>query len=558
METRPWQRHYDYDVPTTIRYPRIPAHDLMQVSVNAYPDKAALNFYGTETTFWELREQILFMANALAALGVKKGDRAGVHLPTCPQYVIAYHAILHLGAIVVNLNPMYTAEELKALAKNTGITTLFTFDMVLPNIRSLCGEVEIPRVIVTRVTDAIHGFNQSTPEEMNLEKSWHHFSLLLKGCSDKRFPKVEIAPNDPALIQFTGGTTGIPKGAVLTHANLVAATIQISLWGGSVAKLTPPERRYVMAVLPYFHVYGTIVVMSWALFNCTTQILVPRFEIDEFMGILEGFDKITFFPSVPTMINAIISHPKAAGMNLDRKLGMLNSGAAPMPVELISKIEDMGIYYSEGWGMSETTSLGISNPGLGLKKVGSIGIPWPDTDVKLVDVEEGKKEVPKGEPGEIIIKSPLVMQGYWNNPEETAGQMKDGWLYTGDIAVQDEDDYFFIVDRKKDMIIAGGYNVYPREIDEVLYQHPKIKDACSIGVPDEYRGETVKSFIVLNEGETITEKEVFEFCAEKLAPYKRPKMLEFRKDLPKSAVGKILRKKLREEEARKMSLVGPK
>jgi len=201
--------------------------------------------------------------------------------------------------------------------------------------------------------------------------------------------------------------------------------------------------------------------------------------------------------------------------------------------------------------MTETTSLGISNPGLGLKKVGSIGIPWPDTDVKLVDVEEGKEEVPKGEPGEIMIKSPLVMQGYWNNPEETAGQMKDGWLYTGDIAVQDEDDYFFIVDRKKDMIIAGGYNIYPREIDEVLYEHPKIKDACSIGVSDEYRGETVKSFIVPNEGETITEEEVFEFCKEKLAPYKRPKKLEFRKDLPKSAVGKILRKKLREEEEAK-------
>jgi len=523
----------------------------MQVSVNAYPDKAALNFYGTETTFWELREQILFMANALAALGVKKGDRVGVHLPTCPQYVIAYHAILHLGAIVVNLNPMYTAEELKALAQNTGITTLFTFDMVLSNIRSLCGEVEIPRVIVTRVTDYINGFDQSTPEEMDLEKGWYHFSLLLKGCSDKRFPKVEIAPEDPALIQFTGGTTGIPKGAVLTHANVVAATIQISLWGGNVAKLTPPERRYVMAVLPYFHVYGTIVVMSWALFNCTTQILVPRFEIDEFMGILEGFDEITFFPSVPTMINAIINHPKAAGMNLDRKLGMLNSGAAPMPAELIDQIEDMGIYYHEGWGMTETTSLGISNPGLGLKKVGSIGIPWPDTDVKLVDVKEGKEEVPRGEPGEIMIKSPLVMQGYWNNPEETAGQMRDGWLYTGDIAVQDEDDYFFIVDRKKDMIIAGGYNIYPREIDEVLYQHPKIKDACSIGVSDEYRGETVKAFIVPNEGETITEEEVFEFCKEKLAPYKRPKILEFRKDLPKSAVGKILRKKLREEEEAK-------
>ncbi len=554
MESRPWQRHYDYDVPTTIRYPQVPAHQLMQVSVNAYPDKAALNFYGTETTFWELREQILRMANALGGLGVQKGDRVGLHLPTCPQYVIAYHAVLSLGAIVVNLNPMYTTEELKALVQDTGITTLITFDMVLPNIRPLCQAVEIPRVVVTRITDYIDGMGKSTPEELELEEGWHHFSILLEGCSDKRVPRVEIAPTDPALIQFTGGTTGIPKGAVLTHANLVAATLQVSLWGGNTTKLTPPERRSVLAVLPYFHVYGTIVVMSWALFNTATQILVPRFELDEFMGILAGFEEISFFPSVPTMINAIINHPKATELNLDRKLGLLNSGAAPMPVELIDQITEMGIFYGEGWGMSETTSLGISNPILGLSKVGGIGIPWPDTDVKLVDVEEGKEEVPQGEPGEIIIKSPLVMKEYWNNPEETAGQLKDGWLYTGDIAVRDEDDYFFIVDRKKDMIIAGGFNIYPREIDEVLYEHPKIQDAVTIGIPDEYRGETVKAFIVPKEGETITDEEVFAFCEERLAAYKRPKTVEFRDSLPKSAVGKILRKELRAEEEAKRKM----
>jgi len=551
MDNRPWQRHYDYDVPTTIRYPRVPAQNLLQVSVNAYPDKPALNFYGTETTFWQLREQILRMANALGALGVQKGERVGLHLPTCPQYVIAYHAVLSLGAIVVNLNPMYTTQELKALAQNTGITTLITFDMVLDNIRPLCQAVEIPRVIVTKITDFIDGFGKSTPEELELEEGWHHFSLLLEGCSDKRVPRVEIAPTDPALIQFTGGTTGIPKGAVLTHANLVAATLQVSLWGGNTTKLTPPERRSVLAVLPYFHVYGTVVVMSWALFNTATQILVPRFELDEFMGILAGFEEISFFPSVPTMINAIINHPKAPELNLDRKLGLLNSGAAPMPVELIDQITDMGIFYGEGWGMSETTSLGISNPILGLSKVGGIGIPWPDTDVRLVDVEEGEEEVPQGEPGEIVIKSPLVMQGYWNNPEETAGQLKDGWLYTGDIAVRDEDDYFFIVDRKKDMIIAGGFNIYPREIDEALYEHPKIQDAVTIGIPDEYRGETVKAFVVPKEGEALTEEEVFEFCKDRLAAYKRPKFVEFRDSLPKSAVGKILRKELRAEEEAK-------
>ena len=548
MENRPWQRHYDYDVPTTIRYPRVPAHLLMQGAVKAYPDKPALNFFGTETTFWQLREHIVRMANALGALGVQKGERVGLHLPTSPQYVIAYHAAMSLGGIVVNLNPMYTTDELKALAEKTGITTLITFDMVLQNIRPLCKNLEIPRVIVTAVTDFIGGFDQSTPEGLELEEGWHHFSLLLDGCSDKRFPRVEIAPEDPALIQFTGGTTGIPKGAVLTHASLVAATLQVSLWGGRTTNLTPPERRAVLAVLPYFHVYGIVVAMNWALYNCATQILVPRFELDEFMGILAGFEEITFFPSVPTMINAIINHPRAAELHLDRKLGLLNSGAAPMPQELIDQITEMGISYGEGWGMTETTSLGIANPILGLSKVGSIGFPFPDTDVKLVDVDEGLEEVPQGEPGEILIKSPLIMKEYWKDPEETAGQLKDGWLSTGDIAIRDEDDYFFIVDRKKDMIIAGGYNIYPREIDEVLYEHPKIADAVAVGIADEYRGETVKAFIVPKEGETITEEEVLEFCKEKLAPYKRPKLVEFRESLPKSAVGKILRKILQEEE----------
>ena len=552
MEQRPWQRHYDYDVRPTIRYPRIPAQDLLGVAANAYPDKAALNFYGTVTTFWELRQQVLRMANALGALGVKKGERVGIHLPTCPQYVIAYNAALCLGAIVVNLNPMYTAEELKALAADTEITTLITFDMVLPNVRPLCKDMEIPRVIVTRVTDFIAGLGQSTPADLELEEGWHHFSRLLDGCADTRVPRIQVGPEDPALIQLTGGTTGIPKGAVLTHANLVAATLQVSLWGGATAGLVPPERRTVLAVLPYFHVYGLVVAMSWSLFNCSTQILVPRFEIEELMGLIANFEEITFFPAVPTLINAVINHPKASTLNLAKRFALLNSGAAPMPVELIEQVRDMGIPYSEGWGMSETTSVGIANPLLGLKKAGSIGLPWPDTDVRLVDIENGVEDVPAGEPGELIMKGPLVMREYWNNPEETAGQLRDGWLYTGDIAVRDEDDYFFIVDRKKDMIIAGGFNIYPREIDEVLYQHPKVQDAVSAGVPDKYRGETVKAYVVLKEGETATEEDIIAFCKKKLAAYKVPKLVEFRDSLPKSMVGKILRKQLRAEEKAKI------
>lgn len=551
MQSRPWQRHYDWNVPETIRYPRIMAHELLGISVSAFPDKPATHFFGTELTFWELRCRVLRMAHALGEAGVRKGDRVGVHLPNCPQYIISYYASLFLGAMVVNLNPMYTVDELKGLTTNTTVSTLITFDMVLPNVRALCQEVEIERVIVTRVTDYIDGFGQSTPEELELEEGWLHFSNMLEASTSTSLPRVEMSVNDPALIQFTGGTTGLPKGAVLTHANLVAATMQCSLWGSATTGLTPPEKRRVMAVLPYFHVYGTIVVLNWGMFNCATQIIAPRFELDEIMGILEGFSQITFFPAVPTMINAIINHPRAAELELGKRLGLFNSGGGPMPLELIEQAHDMGITYGEGWGMSETTSLGIANPLMGMSKAGSIGIPFPDTDVKLVDLESGTEEVPKGEPGELIVKSPLVMQGYWNNPEETAGQLKDGWLYTGDVAVQDEDDYFAIVDRKKDMIIAGGYNIYPREIDEVLYEHPKVADAVSVGVPDEYRGETVKAFVVAKPGETVTSEEIIAFCREKLAAYKAPKLVEFRDELPKSAVGKILRKVLRQEELEK-------
>ena len=484
MDERPWHRHYDYATPTTIRYPRLAVHDLLGIPANAYPDKAALTYFGTEMTFWELRLQVLRFANALGALGVKKGERVGIHLPNCPQYPIAYYAALSLGAIVVNLNPMYTADELKMTALATGMTTLVTFDMVLPAVRALCKEVPIPRVIATGITDYIKGFGASTAQSLALAEGWHHFSALIEGCPSTKLPRVQVNPEDPALIQFTGGTTGIPKGAVLTHANVIAATLQCSLWGSSTMNLTPPERRNVMAVLPYFHVYGNIVVMNWAMFNCATQIQVPRFNIDEMMGLLANFKEITFFPTVPTLINALINHPKAPELDLARKLKLLNSGAAPMPVELIEQIRDMGIFFSEGYGLSESTSLGISIPILGLKKVGSIGIPFPDNDVRLVDIREGNEEVPQGEPGEIVMKGPLVMKGYWNNPGETAGQIRNGCLYTGDIAVRDEDGYIFIVDRKKDMVIAGGFNIYPREIDEVLFKHPKVQEAVAVGITD--------------------------------------------------------------------------
>jgi long-chain acyl-CoA synthetase len=553
VETKPWHKHYDYNVPTSIRYPRIPAQSLFQLPVGAFPDKACVNFYGTELTFWQIREQMLRLTNALGKLGVKKGDRVGIHLPNCPQFPISYLATLSLGAIVVNMNPLYTPPELKHIMEITGMETLITFDMVLPNIRPLAKDVGLKRIVVTKVTDYITGFGVSSAKDLDLnrEEGWHHFSELINNTTETRLPRFPFSPDDPAMIQFTGGTTGVPKGALLTHANIVAATFQASLWGSPSISLVPFDKRNVLSVIPYFHVYGNIVAMNWSFFNCATQILVPRFDIEELLGIIGNIEKITFFPAVPTLITAIINHPKAAELNLARRLSLVFSGAAPMPVELIERVQDMGIFFGEGYGLSESTSLGISSPIMGMKKTGSIGFPFPDNDVRLVDIENGVEDVKPGNPGEIIMKGPLIMKGYWNNPEETAGQLRDGWLHTGDIAQTDEDGYFFIVDRKKDMIIAGGFNIYPREIDEVLYQHPKVAEAVSVGIPDDYRGETVKAYVVLKPGQTCEDKEIIDFCKTKLTAYKVPKLVEFRESLPKSAVGKILRKILREEEAAK-------
>lgn len=549
-ETKPWLKFYDYNVPHTIQYPHIPVQSFVHLAATTYPHKAATNIYGSTLTFRQLRSQILRMANALAQMGVKKGDCVGLALPNCPQYIIAYYAALSAGAVVVNMNPLYTHDELKFMMENTGVRTLFTFDMVLPVMRPLANELGIKNVILTKVTDYIQGFPVSTPKELELEEGWKHFSQIIETTTNESMPRVDVGSDDPALIQFTGGTTGLPKGALLSHGNLVRAAIQGTYWGNSITVYTPHASRSVIAVIPYFHIYANTYAMNWGMFNAATQIMFPRFELEEFIASMASVQEVTYFPTVPTMIGAIISHPKAAELDLGSRIRLLSSGGAPMPVEMIQQVRDMGIFFNEGWGMSETTSGGISSPIL-RHKPGSIGCPTPDTSVRLVDLETGQNDVPQGEPGEILIKGPSVMQGYWNNPEETAQQLKDGWLYTGDIAEMDKDGYFYIVDRKKDLIIAGGFNVYPREVDEVLFQHPKIAEAVTAGVPDPYRGETVKAFVVLKPGVEATDKEIIDFCKQKLAAYKVPKLVEFRKELPKSAVGKILRKILRDEEIAK-------
>ncbi len=548
MKGRPWQEYYDYNAPTAIRYPKIPVPELLQIPANVFPNKPAIMYEGAAIGFRELRRMVIRMANVLHDMGVRKGDRVGMHLPNCPQYTIAYYASLSLGAILVNLNPAYPKEELSLIMSDTGLSALFTIDEAAPVIGEVSKEKPIPRIIVTNRHE--YAEKKSSGINAELKEGWYSFTELLSRCTNETRPRVQVGPKDPAVIQYTGGTTGVPKGAVLTHANLVAAVMQVSPRMFPIMQFIPPERRSALIIIPLYHVYGNL-ISNWSLFNCVTQIQVPRFQLDEVVGLLERVDEITYFPAVPTMLTALVNHPKVQELELLQKIHIINSGAAPCPVELIERLRDMGVFITEAYGMSETASLAMANPILGVKKPGSIGIPVPDNEVKLVDIDDGSTEVQRGEPGEIVIKGPTVMKEYWNNPEETAGQLEDGWLHTGDIAVQDEDYFFYIVDRKKDMIIAGGFNIYPREVDEVLYQHSKIQDAVTVGVPHEYRGETVKVFVVLRKGERATAEEIIAFCREKLAPYKVPREVEFRESLPQSTAGKILRKVLREEELAK-------
>jgi len=552
LARRPWLKQYDWKVPWTFNYPKFPAWHLIRNASNGVPHRPATWFYGTEMTYLELYRSSIRLANKLMELGVKKGDRVGILLPNSPQFNLAYWSILMTGAIVVNLNPMYTYEELKAIASNTGMTGLFTFDVVLPNVKALCKSVDIPLVIVTRLSDFINGLGVSTPEELGLEENWHHLSRLLQASTNKIPPRIPLTPDDPAIIQFTGGTTGVPKGAVLTQFNVVAATVQVSRWGASTIDDLPLDRRWVFCTLPYFHVYGEVCCILYSTFTGATQVILPRWDTDEVVETLKQHEEIVYWPCVPTMLQAVLDHPRVEELDLNLRTDFVGTGAAPCPVELIEKALDFDIYYSEGWGMSETFSLGISNPVQGTKKVGSIGIPYPDVDIRIVDPET-LKDVPQGERGEIWMKGPTVMKEYWNNPEETKKTLVDGWLRTGDVAYMDEEGYIFIVDRTKDMIISGGYNIYPRDIDEVLFKHPKVKDAICIGVPDQYYGETVKAFVQLVEGAEVTEEELKSFCKEHLAAYKVPRQFEFRKELPRTVTGKALRRILRDEEMVKLN-----
>ncbi|MBO8170456.1 MAG: long-chain-fatty-acid--CoA ligase [Bacillaceae bacterium] len=555
-DKKPWLKYYPGEVPHTLEYPDVTLTHFLKQSATDYGDRNAIYFMGKSLTYQQLLDASYRFAHALKKMGVKKGDRVSIMLPNCPQSVIAYYGALLIGAIVVQTNPLYMERELEYQMNDSGATVIVCLDLVYPKVQKVMDKTPLQKVIVTGIKDYLpfpknilyplvqkkKGESVSVNYQEGKVYAWKN--ILEQESADPIEEQVDPA-EDLALLQYTGGTTGTPKGVMLTHRNLVANVIQSKAWFYRAKK---GEER-ILAVLPFFHVYGMTVVMNFSVLLAGCMILVPRFDVDM---IFKAIDKLkpTIFPGAPTMYVALINHPDIKKYDMSSIEACL-SGSAPLPLEVQEKFEELtGGRLVEGYGLSETSPVTHANPIWERRVNGSIGVPWPDTEVKIVDPATGE-DVPPGETGELAVKGPQVMKGYWNKPEETDVVLKDGWFLTGDMSYMDEDGYFYIVDRKKDMIIAGGFNIYPREVEEVLYTHPAVLEAAVVGVPDEYRGETVKAFIVLKEGQHVSEKELDEFCRKNLAAFKVPRLYEFRDELPKSMVGKILRRVLVEEEMKK-------
>jgi len=551
---RPWYAFYDEGVPREVEYPEVPLFELMRRTAEESPDKPAIDFLGYKMSFGQLWQQTRSFARALQDLGVKPGDRVSIMLPNTPQFVIAFYGTLLAGAVAVNTNPLYTPRELSHQLRDSGAETLVILDLLWPRYAETAGEVPVKNVITTGIQDylpfpknwlfPLKAKKEGTWVNLPQQKNRHDWRKIIKTAPEPNIP--QIAADDLALLQYTGGTTGVSKGAMLSHRNLISNVYQIDAWEpGQVWR-----NGVMLSVIPFFHVYGMTVSMNYSVMRGMKMVLLPRFDIAEVVTAIEKH-QVTHFPGVPTMYVAFNTFPGIEKRNI-RSVKVCLSGAAPLPVEVANKFEELtGAKLVEGYGLTEAAPVTHCNPLYGKRKVGSIGLPFPSVDAYAADPEGNK--LPPGEVGELVLKGPNVMLGYWNRPEETAQTLKDGWLFTGDVARMDEEGYFYIVDRKKDMIIAGGFNIYPREVEEVLYQHPAVKEAAVVGVPDAYRGETVKAFIVLKEGYEgeVGEDELKAFAKERLAAYKMPKLWEFRKELPKTAVGKILRRLLRKEEEEK-------
>lgn len=558
MTTKPWLDLYPPEIAKTLQYDKIPLQELLTRSARKFSDHTAIHFLGKDISYKEFHESALKFANYLQSIGIEKGDRVAIMLPNCPQSAIAYFGILYTGAIVVQTNPLYTERELVYQMVDSGAKAIISLDILFPRISRIIKETELEHVIITGIKDylpfpknLVYPFIQKKEHGVKVKVEHrgmnHLFTEIMKISKPDSVRYAFDYENDIALLQYTGGTTGSPKGVMLTHANLISNVRMCDEW---LYKCKAGEDT-IMGILPFFHVYGmtTVLVLSVMLGN--KMVLIPKFDLETTLKAIDK-QKPTLFPGAPTLYISLLNHPDIAKYDLSSIKACL-SGSAALPIEIQEKFEEVtGGKLVEGYGLTETSPVTHVNFVWADERVkGSIGVPWPDTDCCILG-PKSTEPLPNGEIGEIAVKGPQVMKGYWNRPEETEQVFRDGWLLTGDLGYMDDKGYFYIVDRKKDVIIAGGFNIYPREIEEVLYEHEAVQECVVAGVPDSYRGETVKAFIVLKEGMTLSDKELDRYCRERLASYKVPRIYEFRKELPKTAIGKILRRTLVEEEKKKL------
>ncbi len=557
MNNKPWLAHYDQGVPQSIEYPKVPLFHFLEEAARKYPDRACTIFKGAVISYKEMNALTDHMAAALVEMGIKKGDRVGIFMPNTPQFVIAFFGILKAGAAVVAVNPTYPLDEILTPVNDAGIEVMFCLSRFYGKMKEVRKKSKLKKIIVTNIKETLPPVlkflftiakeKKEGDRVASLDDGDVWMQDLLKKHASSPKPKVDISPDDTALFQYSGGTTGIPKGAVAMHRNVVANTLQMKAWF-----ITAEEGKEVVLMgIPLFHVYGMVAGMNFGMTIGASMVMVPNAR--DLKDVLENITKFkaTLFPGVPLLYNAINNHPDVKAGKYDlSSIKACISGSAALMKDTKETFETLtGGKVFEGYGMSETPTATHCNPLVGVNKIGSIGMPLPDVDIKLISLDDGETELQQGEIGEIIVNGPQVMKGYHNMPTETANslrQMKDGktWLFTGDIARMDDDGYFYIVDRKKELIKPGGFQVWPREVEEAISAHPKVLEVGVGGIPDPQRSETVKAWIVVKPGETLTEAELKAFCKEHLAPYKVPTHYEFRSELPKTTVGKILRREL--------------
>ena len=558
MSDKVWLSQYPEEIPRSLTYDNSPVQHFLVRAYEKNPNKIAIHFLGRELTYKELYESSLKFANYLQMIGVEKGDRVAIMLPNCPQSVIAYYGALFAGGIVVQTNPLYTERELQYQMMDSGAKVLLTMDILYPRVMKVIKETKIENVIITAIKDylpfpknLVYPFIQKRQYGFSVKVEHkgisHLFTEIMRMAEPLPIQLETDINEDLALIQYTGGTTGLPKGVMLTHKNLIANTKMCDRW---LFKCKEGEEA-ILGMLPFFHVYGMTTVLLLSVVKSNKMVLIPKFDVEQALKLIDR-QKPTLFPGAPTMYIGILNHPDVGKYDLSSIKACI-SGSAPLPVEVQERFEEItGGKLVEGYGLTETSPVTHANFIWGKRVKGSIGVPWPDTDAVIIKSSNGEI-LPSGEIGEIAIKGPQVMKGYWNRPEDTSASFINGWFLTGDLGYMDSEGYFYVVDRKKDMIIASGFNIYPREVEEVLYEIEAIQECVVIGVPDPYRGETVKAYIVFKEGKTMTEEELNKYCRKNLASYKVPRLYEFRTELPKTAVGKILRRTLLEEEKAKLS-----